>query len=319
MAWLIGIDEAGFGPLLGPLVLGASVWRVPETCTGASVWEALHPVVARPGKHPSWCFVIGDSKQVYVRERGLGALERTVLAMLALQDAFPQSVDHLLRDLGAQPPAEEASLPWYASPNERLPTDAGAVASPESLARLRRVCTDSGVGCRRVIVDLVTERAFNAGVAAAGNKSRFELERVLALLRRAATFTDNERVHVAIDRLGGRNYYGDALARCFPQRDLQILTETSQHSAYRLSSDNEWTIEFRVKADDDNAAVALASMTAKYVRELVMRRFNAFWQGMSPGLRPTAGYYTDARRFLQAIAPLQAVAKLPLAAFVRSR
>ena len=43
---------------------------------------------------------------------------------------------------------------------------------------------------------------------------------------------------------------------------------------------------------------ALASMTAKYVRELHMRLFNEWWQIHNPGLRPTAGYYQDARRFL---------------------
>ncbi|MFP6648221.1 MAG: hypothetical protein VB817_02100, partial [Pirellulaceae bacterium] len=43
--------------------------------------------------------------------------------------------------------------------------------------------------------------------------------------------------------------------------------------------------------------VALASMTAKYLRELAMAAFNAFWQQQLPGLRPTAGYPQDARRF----------------------
>jgi hypothetical protein len=43
--------------------------------------------------------------------------------------------------------------------------------------------------------------------------------------------------------------------------------------------------------------VALASMTAKYVRELAMHAFNAFWSSRLPGLRPTAGYPTDALRW----------------------
>jgi ribonuclease HII len=43
--------------------------------------------------------------------------------------------------------------------------------------------------------------------------------------------------------------------------------------------------------------VALASMTAKYLRELAMTAFNSFWQQQQPDLRPTAGYPQDARRF----------------------
>ena len=42
-------------------------------------------------------------------------------------------------------------------------------------------------------------------------------------------------------------------------------------------------------------------MTAKYLRELSMRPFNAFWQRHIPNLKPTAGYPTDARRFFDDI------------------
>ena len=51
---------------------------------------------------------------------------------------------------------------------------------------------------------------------------------------------------------------------------------------------------------------ALASMTAKYLRELSMRAFNEFWCARVPGLRPTAGYPTDAPRSNSEIAPCSA-------------
>jgi hypothetical protein len=38
-------------------------------------------------------------------------------------------------------------------------------------------------------------------------------------------------------------------------------------------------------------------MAAKYIRELSMHAFNAFWASRIPGLRPTAGYPTDAVRW----------------------
>ena len=46
-------------------------------------------------------------------------------------------------------------------------------------------------------------------------------------------------------------------------------------------------------------------MTAKYVRELAMARFNSFWSNHLEGLKPTQGYPLDARRFRNEIAETQ--------------
>ena len=57
-------------------------------------------------------------------------------------------------------------------------------------------------------------------------------------------------------------------------------------------------VEFRFQPKGErHLPTALASMTAKYLRELAMRPFNAFWQRHVPGLAPTAGYPSDSRRF----------------------
>jgi hypothetical protein len=44
-------------------------------------------------------------------------------------------------------------------------------------------------------------------------------------------------------------------------------------------------------------------MTSKYLRELFMRIYNLYWAQQVPGLLPTAGYYTDGRRFYKDIQP----------------
>jgi hypothetical protein len=55
----------------------------------------------------------------------------------------------------------------------------------------------------------------------------------------------------------------------------------------------------------------MASMLCKYLRELCMLQFNRFWARHVPGIRPTAGYPGDAKRFFDEIRP--AMAKLGLA------
>ena len=63
-------------------------------------------------------------------------------------------------------------------------------------------------------------------------------------------------------------------------------------------------LSFVEKGEESCMAVALASLFSKYVRELFMRLENQYWLQCMPGLKPTAGYYEDAHRFLSQIAPV---------------
>ena len=59
---------------------------------------------------------------------------------------------------------------------------------------------------------------------------------------------------------------------------------------------------FAEKGDGLCLCTAMASMAAKYVRERLMGRFNAWWRRHAPDAAPTAGYWTDGKRFLDDIA-----------------
>ena len=80
--------------------------------------------------------------------------------------------------------------------------------------------------------------------------------------------------------------------------------KNSRKSVYRVEGlDRPVRITFMPKADVEHFTVALASILSKYVRELLMREFNRYWQTHVPGLKPTAGYPQDAGRFFAAIRP----------------
>ena len=76
-------------------------------------------------------------------------------------------------------------------------------------------------------------------------------------------------------------------------------------SRYRLKIDGILsTITFASKTDEHHLPAALASMIAKYTRELYMLRFNHYFRSQISELKPTAGYVQDGRRFLKEIEPL---------------
>ena len=87
------------------------------------------------------------------------------------------------------------------------------------------------------------------------------------------------------------------LQHFFPDAWIETLVESRAESRYHWGAgDGRVEVAFR-RGGESFLPAALASMTAKYLRELAMRAENAFWCARVPGLRPTAGYPLDARRF----------------------
>ncbi len=78
-------------------------------------------------------------------------------------------------------------------------------------------------------------------------------------------------------------------------------------------------VHFEVSAEAFHLPVALASMLSKYLRELFMGRFNGYWRSVAGQIDPTAGYYTDGRRFYEQIAGHVARMGIDEAMIYRSR
>jgi ribonuclease HII len=313
-----GIDEAGYGPTLGPLVVGATLWNVPPQLVDADHWEVLQACVRRAARRRDWHLAVDDSKAVYSRARGISTLERSVLAFACAAGMDLTTVGSLLVGLGTR--LHDAELPWYQDLAVPLPIDRVQSTYAAIAERLKRTMTRARVICCGLLAEVVTVGHFNQRVARTRNKAAVLSEHVLRLIQSAGRRAGGQDLIVRVDRLGGRMDYRSLLAAAFPERHLHIVEVSESCSRYRLAAaDNDWLIEFSIDADKRHLAVALASMVAKYLRELLMQRFNAHWQLRLPALRSTAGYYTDAQRFLREIEPVLAETGVPRDRFVRSR
>ncbi|MCG3134478.1 MAG: hypothetical protein HMLKMBBP_01785 [Planctomycetes bacterium] len=296
---VLGVDEAGYGPTLGPLCVAGAAFRVPTG--GPSLADGLARAVAAPGARRNGRLVVGDSKEVYGPTHDPARLELPVLAFLAARDGTPpRNLAALLAALGTSldDPGGGPS-PWY-GPSAALPlwTTPGDVASAADA--LRGALADAGASFEGFAAAVVPERPLNAALEAAGNKSDVLFSLSADVFDRlAARATAGEEIRAVMDRQGGRRFYLPPMHARWPQRFAWALDEGREVSRYRMRvGESEAEIAFAVGGDGEALQTGLASMCAKYLREASMRLWNEWFAARCPGVAPTAGYAVDARRWL---------------------
>ncbi len=309
MRW-IGIDEAGYGPNLGPLVMTAVVAEAtegcgPETARTLDLWGELAATVDRAGGDPRRLWV-DDSKAILRGGKGRDRLESASLAALhPAGRGIPGSLTELLESVltGA---AEEAELsPWFdtAGQSSTWPWVVSRGAVEDLLSR--RALEPAGGRWRLTAVEAVVvgPERFNVGLKASGSKADVHFAAFARLLHRAwERVADRTATFVTGDKHGGRHYYLEPLSRAFPDAWIDRGPERPEASRYTIRGDGR-RLELTLipRADRTDGLVALASIVSKAIRELWMDGFNAYWCARVPGLRPTAGYPVDAWRFRRAI------------------
>ncbi|MHC4952432.1 MAG: hypothetical protein ACYTGZ_00955 [Planctomycetota bacterium] len=278
----IGTDEAGYGPLLGPLVIAATVFES----------DAPRAALTADG--------VADSKVVYTR-RGRAGLGRVLAPCFDVEQ--PLSLASLLARHSVRGDPRSA-YPWYGD--------------------VQDVAHDPGprpAGFRALHVNPVCEQEFNAGCARDGSKGTVLFRETMRAVRVAlADLPPDADVDITLDKHGGRRRYSGLLMAELGPRNLLTERETPLHSSYSLRlGERAIRMRFLAKADALDQPVALASMAAKYVRELFMEALNSFFLARRAGLKKTAGYAVDGRRFLEDVQPVLEDLAIQSDTFVRSR
>lgn len=313
MARIIGMDEAGYGPNLGPLVVTATVWDVPGDPLAFSLTDAFSPVMS--SKSAANKLQIGDSKTIYQSGKGYAGLERVIWTLLSASlknehTEVPATFHSLLHHL--QFP-ETLFAPWFQAALA-LPMAVTTASMHSIVDGWQQCCARHQVQLLNVAVDVMEALRFNNLLDQHGTKGVLHSRNSFQLLKRVWSPGDGRCV-IYIDKHGGRNRYQDLIAEILDGEMIFTLTESLHRSHYRVA---ETDILIESKAET-HFPVAVASIFSKYLREMAMELFNDYWQEQIEDLKPTKGYPVDAKRFLQDINAKVQELNIPLDQLWRKR
>ena len=299
MAVFVGIDEAGFGPILGPLVVSSSTFSLPHDLIGADLWQILRKSLANKRKRLAGRLLIADSKKAYSKSLGIKHLERTVLACLRCLGKEPATLTELIKLLCPDCLERLSDYPWYKG--------AGGCRIAAELADIKLVSTvlnddltTNGIKLLELKSCCLDVGHYNKMVNSVKNKARVLFTATSRLIKSAFDKFGGDELQIMVDRQGGRVRYRANLQRMFEGVELKILSESPAASSYELRADGKkMRLHFVVGADERFLPVSLASMVSKYLRELLVANINRYFAGFHTDLKPTAGYWKDGLRFIE--------------------
>lgn len=292
---VLGVDENGLGPVLGPLVATSVTLEMPRYNRSALCQRGLS-------------LGLTDSKE----SGGFGQMqfaESVALALLAhLRDGpAPGSADALLDEVfqegrprlrGCCPDDPTADQCWAV--DLPLPTFGG---DPDTGGRL----LDQLIGRSSLRIVDVKSRVACAGVLnkeRAAGKHKFDLDfDLFEELITAAHLAHGAPLLAVCGMIGGIRDYAPRFSR-FDRSQIEAIPGRRGQRRYAVRDVGE--IRFEVDADARHLPVALASIVGKYVREISMRRIGEFYRRGDPELTLASGYRDPVtKRFIEATALLR--------------
>ncbi len=302
MAYIIGTDEAGYGPNLGPLVVSATLWETDGDDCDIDLFSTFSSSISQQANRADGGLIqVADSKLLYKPHGTLRKLERALFSFLGANGQFPTSWHELCHMLCPKAALELSSINWYQNFVQPLPVDVTANELTTLVDRLKSAFDQTRIRCLKIDSEIVFAATFNRQLDHYGNKANLLSATSLQLIDRLLGQLGDEPVLVQCDKHGGRSKYAGMLQSLFPDHLVEIVCEGQRESVYRFGP-RERRVEFRFAAKGERfLPAALASIACKYVREIAMKGFNGYWSEKKPGLKPTAGYPVDAKRFFAEI------------------
>lgn len=293
---VVGIDENGLGPLLGPLTTTAVTLRFSTSYRAESFRDRGLALGLTDSKASA-----ATRKMRFAESVSLALLART-LGRVPTHASELFGLLHLDGPLGLVAPCPDASSRILChGPDRVLPTYGGSLEEgDEALSPLEK--GRSRLEILRVRTVFTCAGRLNREFDAGRNKLVVDLAAMerLALDARDAT---GKPVTAICGMVGGIRDV-PKFATHVPREAFEALETSRALLRYRVPSIGE--LRFEVDADASHLPVALASIVGKYLRELAMSRIADFHREHDPTLPEPSGYHDPVtKRFAAESAPIR--------------
>jgi ribonuclease HII len=302
--FVMGVDENGLGPALGPLVVTGVGFSMAKYAT------ERHGAIGRE-------LGIDDSKATAAFGKVAVAEALALAAYEALWGEVPDSVDAFFaRILRRSPDTLQRRCPASTHPQcwsapLSLPVFGAALDTGRAMLEGLRA---SGVALRFARSEVVCPGELNARLDAGQSRVDADLE-AMELLIRDARGEAQKDVRAVCGMVGGIRNYPERF-RHFERAAVRVEKPLRHGLRYAVADVGQ--VSFEIDADQRHLPVAFASMIGKYVRELWMARQNRFYQAHVPEMVDVSGYHDPVtRRFIAASAEMRRALDIREDCFVR--
>jgi len=214
--FLAGIDEAGLGPILGPLVVSATVWQFDlsdeESEKLPNIWKLFPKLISNDTKSLDK-IIITDSKKLH-KPKKIKPIEETALTMISSLEKTSEknleNISNFLKTITQKDILKQFDkYPWFANLKKNLPIEANFDKCFIRGKRLSKQFNEMKAKFVFAKSRIVPAGEFNQLIDEYQNKSVAHWSIIAELVNEIiGKFSP---LRIVIDKQGGRDFYADLL------------------------------------------------------------------------------------------------------------
>jgi ribonuclease HII len=307
---LLGVDENGLGPLLGPLVVTAVRARANEAGERWATRRTRGKLAARLGDSKG-LVAYGESALGEAWARALDLRDGALLAARTPAELFARLSLVPMETLTAPCPKQHRDLCFR--------DDDTFVASRElveTCARDLEALEARGIDILDVRTTAICNRRINEHGERGVSRFSVDLFAMEDLFVRACESSDGELVYATLGKVGGFDFYGPRFGR-LGSLPYETLLEGKAESRYAFENLGE--LAFVRDADGTNALVGLASLVGKWARDRLTSLVVEHLRKLDPTLGDASGYHDPVTmRLVESSRALREKKRIEDACFLRA-